>query len=174
MHIVLLPLITLGTLVGPQESRENHEAALWLARSCIGEAGWQSAESGECAAIMWVYAKGARNKGRSVLRQARLYSSAIKRGSHSRAWVFGLNRTCTKPLGWPHHLRWDRYADRWRYTLALADLFLRDRILDPLPTAEHYGGRMDRDLDPRVWRRLKTPGFVNWYYTRRRSLAHTP
>lgn len=147
---------------------ERHDTALWLARSCIGEAGWQAAETGECAAIWHVYDKRARDTGRPLLRQARLYSSAIKRGPWSRPWVFGLSRAGDKPRDWPKRLLWHRYRDRWHQTVALADSFLKGGIDDPLPSAEHYGGRMDRgNLCPRAWRRVQTRGFVNLYYARR-------
>jgi hypothetical protein len=167
LKIILLPLLfTLGTF--HVKHSEADRTALWLARSCVGEAGWDAAESGECAAIWHVYGKRARDTGRPIKRTARLYSSAIKRGPWAREWVFGLNRGGEKPKGWPKRLRWNRYRDRWFETLALADLFLEGRIEDPLPSAEHYGGRMDRkNLCPRSWKRIQAHGFVNWFYARR-------
>jgi hypothetical protein len=117
---------------------------------------------------MHVYRKGADTQDRKLVRQARLYSAAIKKGPWARPWIFGLNRGGSKPKGWPKHLKWSRYRDRWFQTLALADSFLEGRIEDPLPSAEHYGGRMDRhNLCPRSWRRLDADGFVNWFYARR-------
>jgi hypothetical protein len=167
MITYLLPLL-LSLTAQPERRHEDDVTALWLARSCIGEAGFDAAESGECAAIWWVYRRGAASTGRTVRLQARLYSSAIKRGPHhNRPWIFDLNRSGKKPRGWRRGASWGKHRDRWLKTLALADLFLQWRIPDPLPGVEHYGGSMDRDLSLRKWRRIKIPGWRNWFYSRR-------
>jgi hypothetical protein len=157
-------LFTVADLI----ASEREDTALWLARSCIGEAHWQAVDTGECAAIWWVYRKGAAKKDRPLLRQAKLYSAAIKRGAHNRRkWIFGLDRSGKKPSNWAD-AKWSKKRDSWIETLALADSFLRGEIEDPLPSAEHYGGRMDRHrLCPKAWARIPAPGFVNWYYARR-------
>jgi hypothetical protein len=163
----LLPLFLSLSVGLPSKHSERDDTAVWLARSCVGEAGWQAAESGECAAIWHIYAKRALATERPVLRVAKKYSAAIKRGPHSRPWVLELDRDGRKPKGWPRQLMWRRYTDRWFHTLALADLFLEGRIEDPLPSAQHYGGRMDRGLCLKTWTKLPADGFVNWFYARR-------
>lgn len=167
MKILLIPLVMAAvTTPTPRHSR----TAEWLARSCVGEAGWDAADSGECDAIMHVYGKRARLLGWPVERVARRYSAAIKPGAHSRAWVFGLDRSGVKPRGWPRHLRWSAHRERWERTLARADLFLAGRVPDPVPAAEHYGGRMDRHrLDRRVWVRIEGLPYANWFYRQRRG-----
>jgi hypothetical protein len=166
--IVFMVIGTMANLIGRAHASEREDTALWLAMSCVGEIGWQGAETGECAAVMWVYRKGAAKNGRTLLRQTRMYSAAVKRGPHSRPWVFGLGRDGARPEHWPRHLKWSRYKDSWIETLALADSFLRGEIEDPLPSAEHYGCELDRHrLSPKAWARIPAPGFVNWYYARR-------
>jgi hypothetical protein len=165
MNLILVPLV-MATLLRPTEPPS--ETALWLARSCIGEAGWDAAERGECAAIWHVYHRRSQLLGWPLLRVVKRYSAAVKPGSHSRPWVRALTRDGAKPRGWDRRMKWGRYRDRWYQTLALADLFVAGRVADPLPAAGHYGGPMDRGLNPRVWVRIDTGGrFANWFYRRR-------
>jgi hypothetical protein len=150
--------------------RSQDRTAEWLARSCIGESGFDAYKTGECESIMWVYRKGAMQQGRSVLLQARLYSSAIKRGKHhKRPWIFHLSRKGIKPRGWGNGAKWANHKDRWLKTLELANLFIQGKVEDPLPTAEHYGCKTDTNkLNPKVWRRIKVSSeYENLFYERR-------
>jgi len=154
--------ITLEVLSAPPP-----DVGLVLAKSCVGEAGFQSVETGECAAIMHIYRKRAvTGSMESLYRTARKYSAAVKhRDDHPNRWVLGLNRALKKPRGWSGKLSWERHRPFWERALNHADAFLAGKVEDPAPTALHYGGRMDRyRLSPRVWRRMKDLDFLNIFY----------
>ena len=142
------------------------DVALWLARSCVGEAGFSSGETGECSAILHVYRKRAKLTRFNLYQVVRRYSAAIKKGPHQkRDWVFHLNRKGTKPKNWGN-LKWKVYKPRWIEILNLCDQFLKNEIPDPLPHADHYGGKMDRHrADQWKWFRLKTPGYSNYFWS---------
>lgn len=167
MSHLLLQTVLLLVSVG-QET--DNETALLLARSCVGEAGFDAAERGECAAIWHVYRKRAELLNKPIDKITRKYSAAVKRGRHNahRKWIFGLDATGRKPRGWSSQLDWNRYRMKWLITLALAEQFLSGSIPDPIPQAQHYGGPMDHKLDARQWRRIKTERFANWFYVSRR------
>lgn len=143
------------------------DPALLIARSCVGEAGFGSAETGECVAIAHVYRKRAEMYGRDISWIARRYSAAIKSGG--RLWVRSLNRDGRRPRGWPQHLDWDDYRGQWWTVVDQVDAWFRGEHPDPLPTAEHYGGPMDVGLNMGVWRRLWTPLYRNRFYERRQK-----
>lgn len=146
---------------------ERPDTALWLARSCVGEAGFGAHETGECLAIAHVYAKRSSITGRSYYSTMRAYSAAIKpRSNKNNPWVLQLNVDATRPRGWPHGLDWDNYRSDWMATLQLARQFLSpDRQPDPLPTATHYGGWVDRHRIPGHWVRIPTPYRNRFYNT---------
>lgn len=149
----------------------NADTALLLAQSCAGEAGFDSAETGECDAIMHVYRKRLPHVDvcDSIRCVALRYSAAIKPGV-GRRWVRGLNREGKRPDGWPsERAHWPRYRDRWFALVRRADAFIRGEVFDPLPNAEHYGGAMDRGLNPRQWRWIQNHNMRlrNRFYERR-------
>jgi hypothetical protein len=141
--------------------------ALLLAQSCVGEAGFKSAETGECAAIAHVYLKRSEKSGLSFVRVMRRYSAAIKPGV-GKLWVRNLRHDGLKPRGWPRHLKWSRYVDDWRAVLNVANAFLAGRVKDPLPNALHYGGWIDRHRLGPAWQRIPVDKFRNWFYRRRK------
>jgi hypothetical protein len=146
---------------------EREDTALWLARSCIGEAGWKAVETGECAAIWWVHRKRAGGQA-GELEMTLRYSNAVKYST--RQWVVELNRDGEKPAGWPVGARWKYHLKYWKSTLLLADNFVAGDVPDPLPSAEHYGGEMDTGLSRWMWRRIPTDeSFENRFYARRTS-----
>jgi hypothetical protein len=143
--------------------QEEDKTALWLARSCIGEAGYNAHETGECAAIWHVYKKRGAINGKGTLWTARKYSAAIKNGAHQRnKWVMHLSGA-EQPRKWPRNLNWSKYRDRWLDTLERAKAFVRGELADPLPSAVHYGSRIDRHRARKNWRRVKSP-FKNWFW----------
>jgi len=143
------------------------DPALWLARSCVGEAGWRSIETGECAAIGYVYRKRAKRSGSTYLDVLRRYSSAV--GPYGRRWVRSLSRDLRRPHGWPRALKWGEHTERWHNVLAYTDAFERGELNDPTPRALHYGGWLDlHRLDPSQWQRMKLPKFKNFFYMKRR------
>lgn len=118
---------------------------VWLARSCVGEAGWDSWKTGECAAILHIYKKRAKIANVSVLQNAKSYSSAIKNYKGKRnKWVVGLQGDSKKPVKWPKNLNWNRFKFDWIMTLLTVELFLLNMIDDPLPNALHYGCLFDK------------------------------
>ena len=162
--LVVALLIIFGLLfAGSAVLANDDDSALWLARSCAGEAGWGSVESGECAAILHVYRKRAEMHGKTALWIAKRYSAAIKRGGHHRnRWVRHLNRDGTKPKHWPEGAKWSRYRQRWLDVLAYVERFEAGQIVDPVPGATHYGSPIDTPRPGMV--RIKTP-FRNRFYS---------
>ena len=140
--------------------------SLLIAQSCVGEAGFRSWESGECAAIAYVYLKRAELSGQDINDVVRQYSAAIKPGI-GKPWVRNLRRDAAQPKGWPTRLCWSQHADDWKSIMRVTDDFVAGVVMDPLPNALHYGGHMDRNrLDPRVWIRIMKPGCRNMFYRR--------
>lgn len=145
-------------------SSAEPDTGLWLARSCVGEAGFHSGRSGECAAIGHIYQKRSEAAGVDFYSTMRAYSSAIKpRGNKNRQWVFDLRRDGSEPLNWPKNLNWLAYRADWMHTLNTSDMLIRGLIPDPLPRAEHYEGWVDRHRIPTNWIRIKTK-FRNRFY----------
>lgn len=141
------------------------DTALWIARSCVGEAGFSAVYTGECAAIAHIYRKRALISGASYYRTMRQYSAAIKL-NRGKIWVLSLSRDGRRPHGWGR-ADWMIYREKWLDTLHLADSFMRGDISDPLPPALHYGGKMDIRLNLKLWERMHTPHYRNIFYKRR-------
>lgn len=126
--------------------RLGADAALWGARSCAGEAGWDS-WTGECAAVLHVYvarwrAREAREPRLTYARVVRAYSSAVKRGPwQTRPWIFHLGGALERPHAWPQGLSWERHRDAWGRLLATAHAVLEGLAESPCPDAQHYGNR---------------------------------
>lgn len=160
------PIVFIIIMLAPlAASAKKPDVALWLARSCVGEAGWDSYESLECPAIMHVYLKLALKTDVPLYRVTRKYSAAIKtRSTRARRWLLHLNREATRPQKWPKNVKWSVCRDRWKIMLKLADLFLTGHVGDPLPEARHYGGKMDKNLNPKHWVKIREPGFRNIFY----------
>jgi hypothetical protein len=162
MKIIVFIIILIMPAIA---STKKHDVALWLARSCVGEAGWEAYETNECAAIMHVYLKRADIYRQPLYRIVRKYSSAVKNHiKHDRQWIFQLNRKGKRPKQWPKNLSWKKRQPQWKKILHMADLFRDGRIEDPLPSALHYGGKMDTNLNPKHWTQIKKTGFKNMFY----------
>ena len=160
-------LMLVAWLFAVQARGADPDPALWIARSCAGEAGLDSASTGECAAIAHIYRKRAEMYGRDTLEIARKYSAAIKpRSGHSRRWVLSLVRTGEKPKNWPQGASWARYRESWLELLDYCDRFVAGEIPDPLPEAVHYGGAVDSHRAV-GWYEIKTT-FRNRYYSVRK------
>jgi hypothetical protein len=152
-------------LAGFNLSASEKDIGLWLARSCIGEAGWRSAKTGECAAIAHVYKKRQRFNKLDYYKTMRLYSSALKKKKrNANRWVRHLSRDLEQPKGWPKTVSWKRYKPRWVEALEVADAFLLGDVKDPLPRALHYGCHADAYRAKNAgWIEMKT-GFRNFFY----------
>lgn len=156
--VLFVVLINMAWDANGAERHSKKDVGLWLARSCVGEAGFDAVRTGECAAILNIYKKRAAVTGLSIYKVVRRYSAAVKPGAnHNRKWVLGLSRDLKKPAHWGKNLRWHVSRDLWGATLDHCDDFLAGKVPDPLPMADHYGGRMDRHLAMREgWHRLRT------------------
>jgi hypothetical protein len=161
--LALLVAMVVYFWTGPA-STEEPDVAVWLARSCVGEAGWTAHASGECAGIWHIYRKRAERSGRSVYTVAHMYSAAIKpRAQRRNRWVLHMDRTAERPQYWPA-LPWRAYAAAWVSTLELADRFLAGDVPDPVPDADHYGSQVDRWRAIRAgWKFIRT-GFRNQFW----------
>jgi hypothetical protein len=160
-------LIFVAILLYPGDAESSEQdVALWLARSCVGEAGWDSYSTGECAALMHVYLKRSRIGNLTLLEATRKYSGATKkRRNHPRKWLFGLDRSDSEPEGWPQHLSWSQYSDQWLNMVDHADAFLDGLVADPMPEADHYGSIYDHHRAVRMgWWEMKTD-FRNRFYS---------
>lgn len=160
LFYVWLFITLLGALYACKAKASNE--SLWLARSCVGEAGWDAWQTNECYAMPHVYKKRAKITDQSILKQASQYSSAIKNFKNKRnPWVLHLVKKGTKPKKWPKNLNWDNFKFHWIMTLLIVDLFLDDESVDPLPKAIHYGCVFD--TPPNGLKRIKTK-FKNRFY----------
>ncbi len=145
---------------------KEKDTALWLARSCAGEAGFKATETGECQAIWWIYKKRAELSGSTTHYVCMNYSAALK--TNNQKWVGFLNRDGTRPAHWPKHPKWSNYKADWIKMLGTADAFLKGQVSDPRPSALHYGGNMDRNLDLKIWEALPRLLHRNTFYRQRR------
>ena len=159
----MIEIILLFMLLGSDAGND----ALWLARSCVGEAGFESGETGECAAIHHVYLKRSHIANRRYSKIMHSYSAAIRPG-HGKRWVRNLRADGKNPPGFGN-MDWSLYREQWLGILDTARKLVAGEIEDPLPSALHYGGWVDRHrLDRRYWRPIKNTGFRNTFYERKR------
>jgi hypothetical protein len=120
---------------------------------------------------MHVYKKRAKlSRAKTLYDIARKYSAAIKRrDDHPNPWVLYLDRAGTKPKHWHPRLSWKHHLIWWELMLEHVDDFLAGKVKDPLPSAMHYGGRMDKyRLSAAAWRRISAP-YLNIFYEVRRG-----
>ena len=136
------------------------DTAVWLARSCAGEAGFDSYKTGECGAILHVYRKRADARGVTIVEMAKKYSAAIKKHAMGRKWVRNLRRDGEQPEHWPA-AKWRYYRHQWVTLLIYVELFLNGMVPDPTPKAIHFGATFD--TPPTGAKRIKTR-FRNVFY----------
>lgn len=126
------------------ESQWNDETKLWLARSCVGEAGFVAYE--ECIGIAWVYAARwrASPRGTTLEDVIRGYSAAVKRRSTlRRKWILNLRLDGKRPKRWPKRLLWSGHRPFWEKILRELDQWAKGRRENPVEGANHFGGKMD-------------------------------
>lgn len=153
---------------GPINMRKQKiDVALWLARSCVGEAGWDSVDTGECAAIAHIYHKRSYMLPKRDYFKAMIdYSVAIKPDPR-RPWIRNLNRTDRRPRMLSSNTSWTIHYPKWKKTLEFADRFFSGLIQDPCPECLHFGGVMDRKrMDSKLWKRAEL-GFRNEFWVKR-------
>lgn len=174
--IMALAWILIGLLVAeicnanepPGDGRQKPDLGLWLARACVGEAGWKSFQTGECAAIAHIFHKRSYNHHRrSYFKSMVDYSAALRVGYKTRPWLKHLNRAGNRPRMLESNVSWSIHHPLWVKTLDFADRFFKGQIPDPTPKALHFGGVMDVvNMDPLVWKQIDTP-FRNKFWERR-------
>jgi hypothetical protein len=166
--IFFLVVILIVNIIGYACKADASEMddTIWLARSCVGEAGWSSHKTGECSAILHVYKKISDRTGVPLIDVARKYSSAIKwYPGKPNKWVIHLNGPGKKPRKWPANLKWSKYKKSWLSTVEHVKMFLSGKVEDPLPNADHYGCGLEHWRAEREgWTELKT-NFRNRFYS---------
>lgn len=126
------------------ESQWNDETKLWLARSCVGEAGFVAYE--ECIGIAWVYASRwrASPRGTTLEDVIRGYSAAVKsRSTLRRKWILHLRLDGKRPNRWPKRLYWSGHRPFWEKILSELDQWAKGYRENPVKGANHFGGKMD-------------------------------
>ncbi len=124
--------------------------ALLLAQTCVAEISLQPTPA-ECV-LMWdINGRAARAREIPIETQTRRFN-AYWRSSKQRAqrpWIARLQRSGSKPEGWPDGALWERNIDRWLLYLERADVFVVEfRSGAPLRRAgkaDTYGARCDDD-----------------------------
>ncbi len=139
------------------QAQWTQEAKLVTAQSCAGEAGFAALD--ECFGIAWVYATRSAQTGVSYKTIVKQYSRALKKKpTPEREWILGLNFDGKRPKGWPAHLKWSKHKPHWEALLDGLDLWAAGKIQNPVPGANHFGGKMD---EPGVtWKRVKPRSIV--------------
>jgi len=164
----ILGAVNEGSEVKPvEDSQWTDEAKLWLARSCAGEAGFGALE--ECSGIAWVYATRATATGVKFVDIVREYSAAVKKDNRpGRQWILGLRLDGRYPKDWPKRLSWKKHRVWWERMLEMLDLWAEGKIVNPVESANHFGGSMD--VPWKSWKRI-TPvsqiPFRNRFYRSR-------
>jgi hypothetical protein len=127
------------------DSEWNEDTKVWLARSCIGEAGFGADD--ECVGIAWTYATRYKiiNGNVSFVNLIKQYSSALKAKSNTqRPWIKGLRLDSKIPKGWPSKLDWNNiHSKLWQRLLDKLDAWASGKIANPVEGADHFGGPMD-------------------------------
>lgn len=137
------------------ESEWTELAALFLARSCVAEAGFSSAVTGECGAIAYVYARRfhqMRRAGRYMAfgRVVWHYSAPLR--LNRRPWVSDL-RDEERPRGMPRMWPWENLLPKWLGMKRFVQQWARGEVENPCPGANHFGSVQDGA--PSDWRRIR-------------------
>jgi hypothetical protein len=158
----LAAILILAISIAASIPVRSNDTVLWLARSCVGEAGWNAWDTGECAAILHLYKRRSEITGEKIDTLARRYSAAIKpRSSRNNKWVLGLQDSADRPHDWPSGAKWSRYRFHWIMTLLAVELFMLEMVEDPLPNAWHYGCKFDTPPEGSVL--IKTQFKNRWW-----------
>lgn len=142
---LLLALLACVGMLSPAraelpEFRLGRDAALWQARSCVGEVGWTDFDA--CTAMIFVHAKRASDSGVTLVTMVRAYSAAVKPHPRHRPWVLELEPTGPAPRSW-RRASWPRARAAFGRMLEHVERVLRGEVPDPCPHSRHYGGPMD-------------------------------
>ena len=134
----------------PEEQLQKSDY-VWLARSMVAEAGWESER--DHIAIAYVLARQWRmqQKRWPKLRFRDLMFRYVKGlGGHRREytirqrWIRSLSPAMTEPDHWPKRASWERHRPLWAATLVRVEQWAQGRLPDPCQgDAWHWGGTMD-------------------------------
>lgn len=149
-------------LVLPPYTRAQSRADVRTStQAVIGESGWTAYQRGEDLAIVGVHLYRQSlpaNRHRSLAAVTRAYSSAL---NGNRPWILQLGRP-----GWPRGIP-ERFRVHYQATERRVTLFLRGALLNPCPTATHYGSRADGAPGPGYRRVCRDLGFRSHFWARR-------
>jgi hypothetical protein len=118
------------------ESDWDDATKLTLAQIMVGEADWHEPDHVAIAFVLarrWPQFQQARGPI-SFSRYISLYSSVMKVDSKRTRWVRGL----------PWGEITGQYGKQWSRVVELVEAWGQGKVKDPCPSAEHWGGAMDR------------------------------
>lgn len=123
-----------------QGVRLGEHAALWQARSCVGEVLYDDLEA--CTAMAYVHLRRSRIRGTTFSSTVRAYSSPLKAGS-PQSWVRMLHPTAPRPRKWRRTASYRRAQQRFVPVLRHVEAVLRDEVDDPCGNTQplHHGAR---------------------------------
>ena len=152
-RITLLAAVLVGIAFAPLTHAEERsilarlhvhsDAALWQARSCVGEVGWTDLDA--CDAMTWVHIKRASARGFALRTMIREYSAPVRRAHRRpplRPWVVELEPTGPAPRSWTRS-SWPRAQAAFRRVLERVEKVLAGEVPDPCPDVMHHGGPRD-------------------------------
>jgi len=154
--MLLIPMVASAGERPITEEEWTDESKVWLARSCVGEAGFHA--RGECLAIAWVYAERSSYSDKfDFLGMVKRYSAAVQKSKNHRTWIRGLNLAADKPEDWPEGPDWEGvYKPAWQKLLSMVDEWANGEWDNPCPGANHFGGYHDTSRIRRLrWRPVK-------------------
>lgn len=174
-----LPAAVAAGWDGPVSRAEaGADTAVLMARLRVAELDFRAGLRAETAAMYWIVRRRAELRGKGYRDALIAYSGDRleppdddEDPERSRPWLAYLDASGEPPRHWPPHVRWYPYRDgQMRAYVDLAEDWLRGRVGDPCPEADHWGssspelpdvGRAERA----GWRRVCTwahPGLAFW------------
>ncbi len=118
-----------------------------FSRICAGEQGFQT-ETGDCAAIVFLLQRRARQRNVPLRFMVRAYSGRhLGTRPSPRPWIAELRLNGRRPLSWPLGVSWRQHRRPWLDLVQHVRDTLEGAVLDPCPGADHWGMRHGVDLE---------------------------
>lgn len=157
---------TVGERPRRVEQGAEQDTALALARIWVSEAFGVGPDN---AAILSVLRGRANAMNVDLMTAMRRYCprSFDKSRTDQRRWIAHLDIAGNEPVGWPRHLRWERYRPRWMAMQSEAQRLLglgRQDNCSEYP--QHWSARSFRRPFDLGWRLLDCPGTSNHFWIR--------
>lgn len=156
---LLAALAALGMLRGcivPAPVDAQSDDALWLARICVHESGWDSLD--DCAGIHAVLTRTAERRGVSYLTALRSYSPRFYAGTSARPWARLLADSDAPPAGlgasW-RHPRGDGLLSRRDAFAVVLEHCRRIMAEPPTCAADDWGTARDHERARLAGRRFR-------------------